>query len=245
MSYYIINKTIKFDYEKRALLTFNDQNTVILFQPDSNCLKFLIENKGTVISQHDLIEASWGKTRSALITLNTFYQSIMRVRKNLTLIDVGADGVIETIPRQGLIIRSELIEFFESDETTVTSDIFDSLKRNRLSLLTSLHKNKIKLVAISTIVFVMMIGLFLYHENPLFITYNRALRIDKCFVYSETPVSTDIKNKLQLILSDRCTAKSNIYLPGMYSKNWISIFICPDTFPIKQKCSSELHIEPL
>lgn len=103
--YYLIDNHVEFYYEEHYLISRDKLQSINLQVPASQCLHELLLNQGNIVSQSDLIIAGWGK-RSEQISANTYYQSILHLRRNLELIGLDK-GFIKTVNRKGLLIHKE------------------------------------------------------------------------------------------------------------------------------------------
>lgn len=115
--------------EKRIIFTPATQCLARADQPDlqiklkhsaSLCLLLLIQNRGKVVSQNELLEFGWGENHRQ-VSFNAFYQSILSLRKSLLQLELE-QPLITTIPRSGLIIQEE----FEIQEIDTPAPVASS-----------------------------------------------------------------------------------------------------------------------
>lgn len=87
----------------RNIITLKESQ---LYIPPARCLNKLIEEQGNIIGQEALIQAGWPESGER-VTLNTLYQAISHLRKQLTL-SFGDQDIITTVKRTGLFISTEV-----------------------------------------------------------------------------------------------------------------------------------------
>ena len=104
---YLINNDIEFIYENNILLSRELKVSQVLLAPSSKMLKFLIENKGDLISQKNLFKVGWGD-KIEYVTNNAFYQNILLLRKAFESLN-QKDDIIINIPRKGYSLNKNVI----------------------------------------------------------------------------------------------------------------------------------------
>lgn len=104
--YYRINESVDFVPADNLLRSCVTQQEVIMFTPASNCLKKLIESRGDVVGQRELIGVGWPGGQEK-VSLNAFYQTVSHLRKQLQ--DFLPDQeIITTVKRSGLLISKSV-----------------------------------------------------------------------------------------------------------------------------------------
>lgn len=100
-SVFLINGLVLFEPDKRQLcpLAGYPERIVTLHSPVSDCLLYLLEHNGEVLTQRSLLTAVWEK-QGAIVSTNSLYQTIASLRKTLKMAGL-ADNVVKTIPKQG------------------------------------------------------------------------------------------------------------------------------------------------
>ena len=118
---YLIENRIIFTPATQCLARVDHPNQRIkLKQSASLCLLLLIQHRGQVVSQNELLEFGWGKNHRQ-VSFNAFYQSILSLRKSLQQLELE-QPLITTIPRKGLIIQEEFdIQVIETPEENSAS----------------------------------------------------------------------------------------------------------------------------
>ncbi|MEB5742658.1 hypothetical protein MXF09_23480 [Klebsiella aerogenes] len=105
--HYIIEETVMFIPEKNLLIGLGDQDKVLMHSPASCCLKKLLDEQGDVIDYNLLISAGWPGIESR-ISLNTLYQAISHIRRQLKLFSPNHD-IITTIKKKGVVIQDTVL----------------------------------------------------------------------------------------------------------------------------------------
>lgn len=107
MKLYLINGTVEFNPQTRSLKNKLTGEVVYLQQPATACFLYLILNQGRVIAQKELVNEGW-KARDVVTMPNTFYQTILTLRKALE--ETGLPRhMVKTISRQGLTLSSDTV----------------------------------------------------------------------------------------------------------------------------------------
>ncbi|MDE5206744.1 winged helix-turn-helix domain-containing protein [Citrobacter amalonaticus] len=107
MILYLINGTVEFNPQTRSLKNQLTGGVVYLQQPATACFLYLIVNQGRVVAQKELVGEGW-KARDVVTLPNTFYQTILTLRKALEEIGLPRD-MVKTISRQGLTLSSTIV----------------------------------------------------------------------------------------------------------------------------------------
>lgn len=102
----LIGEHLEFIPSRRELIDDNLTKKIKLQVPASLCLERLLQKKGEVVSQEELILFGWGEKRSATVSANAYYQCILHLRKSLAT--MGFSDFIVTVPRQGLKINDAI-----------------------------------------------------------------------------------------------------------------------------------------
>lgn len=116
VSYLIENKII-FTPATQCLARVDQPNQRIKLKHSASlCLLLLIQHRGQVVSQNELLAFGWGKNHRQ-VSFNAFYQSILSLRKSLLQLDLE-QPLITTIPRKGLVIEETFdIQAIETPES--------------------------------------------------------------------------------------------------------------------------------
>lgn len=105
--YYIINdEVIYFPHENKLSPVGDDGQKISINAPVGRCLHLLIDNKGSVVSRDDFLEAVWNRNGS-FVSQNTFYQNISLLRKSLKTAGLTED-VIVTVRRKGFALSKNV-----------------------------------------------------------------------------------------------------------------------------------------
>ncbi|WP_434638896.1 winged helix-turn-helix domain-containing protein [Klebsiella sp. I138] len=103
---FTINSNVEFIPSRRELVDVHRSIKIRLQVPASLCFKKLLDENGNIVSQQELILCGWGPKRNRSINTNTFYQSILHLRRSLA--KVGLNDVIDTVPRHGLKLNANI-----------------------------------------------------------------------------------------------------------------------------------------
>jgi DNA-binding winged helix-turn-helix (wHTH) protein len=107
---YLEGKVV-YEPETHSLYRMEDkENQVTLAIPASLCLFALLQNKGNLVSHHDLLTFAW-VSRGMNVSPNTVYQNMSLLRKSLE--SLGLPGnMIKTVPKRGFVIPESFpVEF--------------------------------------------------------------------------------------------------------------------------------------
>lgn len=105
---FIINKLITFNVSEKTLS--NEDKTIRLSNPASRLLLVLLENKNQQVGREELLRRVWedyGLTASG----NSLSNNISILRRGLA--ELGVEGIIETVPKQGVTLKPDELEFNE------------------------------------------------------------------------------------------------------------------------------------
>ncbi|WP_336219685.1 winged helix-turn-helix domain-containing protein [Citrobacter amalonaticus] len=103
---YTINNLVDFHPSDRTLKNKITEKSVILQNPASFILLYLITNCGVVIPQARLVEAGWGE-KNNITSINTLYQTVLMLRNALTEVGLPRD-LIRTVARRGMVITADI-----------------------------------------------------------------------------------------------------------------------------------------
>ncbi|MSE34301.1 hypothetical protein GKF98_22930, partial [Escherichia coli] len=103
---YTINNLVDFHPGDRSLTNKNTQKTVILQNPASFILLYLLTNCGVVIPQAQLVKIGWGD-KNTITSVNTLYQTVLMLRNALSEVGLPRD-LIRTVARRGMMITAEI-----------------------------------------------------------------------------------------------------------------------------------------
>lgn len=103
---YTINNLVDFHPGDRTLTNKNTQKTVILQNPASFILLYLLAHCGVVISQSQLVKIGWGE-KNNITSVNTLYQTALMLRNALTEVGLPRD-LIRTVARRGMMMTADI-----------------------------------------------------------------------------------------------------------------------------------------
>jgi DNA-binding winged helix-turn-helix (wHTH) protein len=103
---YLIDNIIIFTPSEELIFHRGTMSSKKLKPAEVRILLLLVEKKGVVLSQNELLEFAWGDKHRE-ISFNVFYQCILSLRKSI--MQVGySEKLITTIPRKGVMIDSAI-----------------------------------------------------------------------------------------------------------------------------------------
>lgn len=111
---YIIHNSIIYTPLSHNLFSIEKNESITLATPASLCFNLLIENRGKIISQDELLHVVWG-TRGMNVTQNTLHQNISLLRKSLRRLGINTSA-IQTIPRRGFMFPADILVMERDDE---------------------------------------------------------------------------------------------------------------------------------
>ncbi|HID4133840.1 TPA: winged helix-turn-helix domain-containing protein [Pluralibacter gergoviae] len=107
-----IHGNVEFFPAENRLRNIDTEQDIFLYTPATRCLESLIQSSGYVVEYADLIRVGWPEGE-ANVSLNTLYQMVSHLRKQLAIVLPGQEIII-TIKRRGLKIPAEFIDENES-----------------------------------------------------------------------------------------------------------------------------------
>lgn len=114
---YIIENCVIYTPSTHTLHSSENGNHVTLAIPASLCLNMLIQKKGEIITQTELLYRVWAE-RGMNVTTNTLYQNISLLRKSLRSLNLSK-LIIQTIPKRGFMISNEISILVQKNEFTM------------------------------------------------------------------------------------------------------------------------------
>lgn len=240
---YLLNSVVEFCPKSGTLTSRLNGITVTLHTPSSYCLLKLINERSRVVSQTDLIIAGWPETGDQ-VSPNTFYQMVFNLRQGLER--AGVQGIIVTVPRQGLKIRPDIVI-----ETvgTLTGKLPEKKETpgsvlSAKSRVSSFTKGRnITLIALAAIL--LMISGMLYKSAPdtnafdgYGITQYRMCKVNFNGVINEKKVPS-------LLSKSRtdCSRQQHIILTQSENLSRLSVISCIDDAGDIKNCSLSLYVQ--
>lgn len=235
MKLYLINGMVEFNPQTRSLKNQLTGEVVYLQQPAATCFLYLILNQGAVITQKELVAEGW-KERDVVAMPNTFYQTILTLRKALEEIGLPRN-MVKTISRQGLTLSSTIvIEPLRLQNTAVSErpSIKTVVSENVLCEKTATRKSRGLSTGIAFFFVVTLINCMFMYQNRLKMPFQDfvAMPMDKktdngCYVYYEvTQPVTD--NYYELIKKHPyyCQHNNYVFLTGYSKTGRTTAFVC-------------------
>lgn len=262
--FYLINESVEFWPAINMLISCSSREKFTLHYPAAYCLLTLIRNKPRIVAQRELIETAWGE-RSAHVTANTFYQSILNLRKVLK--EAGLEHeIVQTIPRRGLRIPDYIcIKETLSDDVLTANDLTKDLTsetsaqvKDDKKIISSTATRKIiysvsKIIPIGCILVMTLIVAILFLnikdkiENMTILNSYQDSKISlfkDCKIYwnSNAVIFSNHKSFLKVINPD-CTELKQVYISTYLRSAQVSMLQCRTTGVINENeyCTSSFY----
>ena len=233
---YTINNLVDFHPGDRTLTNKNTQKTVILQNPASFILLYLLTHCGVVIPQTQLVEVGWGD-KNTITSVNTLYQTVLILRNALTEVGLPRD-LIKTIARRGMMMTAEIertetesvdyVEECEIGEEEPTPPVLKAtqskMRASRETLMMGVILLSVLLVGVG-----LSFGLLYPTAESLFSTYTI---IDTTSFSSCTLLlkgTSTLNTRYATFLTrhpDICQSHKYVYLSGMNSAKNIAAVAC-------------------
>lgn len=203
---FLINKKITFNVSEKTL--FTEEKTIRLSNPAARLLLVLLESKHQQVSREELLKRIWedyGMTASG----NSLTNNISILRRNLA--ELGAEGIIETVPKQGVTLRPDDLELNDMAEDFVLTQ--QSMTQPLLAK--NKHWRKILIVS-SAVLFSLFLIMALVSvlDNQHEWVYLKS--IDKCDIFYPEDIEESVvtrffeDNDIQKTLHN-CSVRGHVY----------------------------------
>lgn len=249
MKLYLINGTVEFNPQTRSLKNQLTGEVVYLQQPAATCFLYLIQNQGVIITQKEPVTEGW-KERDVVTMPNTFYQTILTLRKALEEIGLPRN-MVKTISRQGLTLSSTIVvEPHPLQNITISESpsVKTAVSENVLPEKTPIIKLRGLGIGISFFLIATVINCIFMYQNRLKMPFQNvvAMPLDKktdngCHIYYEvTQPVTDNYDELIEKHPQFCQNNNYIFLTGYANTGRTAAFICNNDvrFDTEAFCSS-------
>lgn len=223
---FIINNAIVFHVAERTIT--DGKKTIRLSNPGTRLLLVLLENQSQQVSRETLLKRIWddyGMTASG----NSLTNNISILRRNFS--ELGVEGIIETIPKQGVVIRPDELIFNE-----VAEDYVQTQQAIRQPLTTGSKKWRHALIISSSMLITLCMVIILMKLFKSQDEWKFYKAIQKCQVYYPEGIPASRVNKFfnnpnHVKLLNGCSIDKKIYYDDvrMNSKGGISdvfLLIC-------------------
>lgn len=262
--FYLIDDKVEFWPAINTLISCSSREKFTLHYPAAYCLLTLIRNQHQIVMQRELIKTAWGD-RSAHVTANTFYQSILTLRRVLR--DAGLEReIVQTIPRRGLRIPDYVcIKEGLSENTLIISDSAEDLSSepvsdfkddNNEAIHAGVSKNKFSIEGLFFTGYIIIMSLFVailflnvknkIGNMTILNSYQdaRIYSLNNCKIYwnSNAVVFTKHKDFVRSINPD-CKELRRVYVSTYLRSSQVSMLQCRTTGIINenQYCTSTFY----
>lgn len=244
---YLIENCVIYNPETHTLRSIKNDNLITLVIPASLCFNMLLQHKGVIISQAEILKSVWGD-RGMNVTPNALYQNISLLRKSLKLLDIP-DLIVQTIPKRGFMISGKIsvqeqggvIKAEDSEEVKNISfpDSEDKVSpeesRTHLQpfskvvpfIRKSLVSWEITIIATIIILIIIIINRKLADNSDLLSSYSKLYVMPDCAVFRDNDLRPDhffidfIKRN-----NISCSKEQTIYITNHYPSSRTSVITC-------------------
>lgn len=232
---YTINNLVDFHPGDRTLTNKNTQKTVILQNPASFILLYLLTHCGVVIPQSQLVKIGWGE-KNNITSVNTLYQTALMLRNALTEVGLPRD-LIRTVARRGMMMTADIqrtemesVDHAREEETEEepTIPVMTAVPRKQRPSRTTLMMGAI-LLSLLLVGVSVSLGLFYPSAESLFSSY---AIIDTTSFSSCTLLlkgKSTLNTRYAVFMTrhpDICQNHNYVYLSGMNSAKNIAAVAC-------------------
>ena len=262
---FTIEETLRFCPEKNTLYNISTQEGVSILSTASGCFRLLIEEQGSILTKEQLIEQVWG-TRGIVISHNTFYQTMLNLRRGLENAGMHND-IISTHYGKGVSISKKikilnssyesaevLQELIEEEKNTLTgvaiTDVIDEPEGSPSSLPQFLNKLRTKgfflglSVFFTTLIVYAAINRFLMNDD-FFSSYRETnFNMGDCKVYitldhiGEVSLE-DILNKGRV----NCENNERVFISLVEPVRRLSVIYCNNQLAEGEECVSNFYLD--
>ncbi|WP_432224915.1 winged helix-turn-helix domain-containing protein [Enterobacter wuhouensis] len=240
---YLLNSVVEFRPKPGTLTSRLNDIVVTLHTPSSYCLLKLINERFHLVSQKELMNAGWPETGDQ-VSPNTFYQMVFNLRQGLE--KAGGQGIVVTVPRQGLKIKNDVvIETVDTHmEELPEKEFTPECVIPEVSRAASFNKvRNITLIALSSILLISSGMLYKSApESDLFANYG-VMEYRMCKVNFNGVVNDhDLESLLSKSHID-CSLRQSIILTQNENHSRFSVISCAEGKAAMKKCSLSLYVQ--
>lgn len=231
-NHYIINDIVEFHPSNRTLIDKKTGSIVVLQTPASLVFHYLIDHKGDITSQKQLIKEGWSAKKD-ITSVNTLYQTILFIRNTLENIGLSRE-IIKTIPRKGIFISDEVDIIKISLLTPLLEEQHaideSSVKKSSGNLFG--EENLVKFFFVSLFfVGVILFCVIYFSPSESFFSSYRALEksnVASCSLFYNSDILSQ-QDYINFIHKNSVLCNNNfVFLSGAKSVRNISALVCPD-----------------
>ena len=262
---FTIEETLRFCPEKNTLYNISTQEGVSILSTASGCFRLLIEEQGNILTKEQLIEQVWG-TRGIVISHNTFYQTMLNLRRGLENAGMQND-IISTHYGKGVSISknikilsssyesAELLqEVIEDQKNTLTgviiTDAIDEPEGSPSSLPQFLNRFRTKVfflglsVFFTTLIVYAAINRFLMNDD-FFSSYRETnFNMGGCNVYI-TPDHIGEVSLEDILKKGRVNCENNerVFISLVEPVRRLSVIYCNNQVSEEEECVSDFYLD--
>ncbi|WP_273908113.1 winged helix-turn-helix domain-containing protein [Enterobacter bugandensis] len=262
---FTVEETLRFCPEKNTLYNISTQEGVSILSTASGCFRLLIEEQGNILTKEQLIEQVWG-TRGIVISHNTFYQTMLNLRRGLENAGMQND-IISTHYGKGVSISKNikilssryesaevLQEVIEDEKNTLNgvaiTDVIDKPEGRPSSLPQFLNRFRTKgfflvlSVFFTTLIVYAAINRFLMNDD-FFSTYRETnFNMGGCNVYI-TPDHTGEVSLEDILKKGRVNCENNerVFISLVEPVRRLSVIFCNNQLAEEEECVSDFYLD--
>jgi len=234
---YRIAGSVDFILEEGKLRHVLSGKESLLYIPAAQCLEKLLSEHGSVVSYNELIQAGWPE-RADKISLNTFYQMVSNLRRQISAV-LPEEDIVTTVKRSGLQITvpvTVIQNTFLKDEGKSPSQPVDISNPN-IALISAGEKSSVKLKLISSFLMLTcflgsLLYVYLQNKSPFprfFENYTFYQKLPSgCSMYTNNDDAAEITNRFSTTVFD-CRGYSMAYISQWPMRTRSSAILCRPT----------------
>ncbi|WP_312629307.1 winged helix-turn-helix domain-containing protein [Scandinavium sp.] len=234
---YRIAGSVDFILEEGKLRHVLSGKESLLYIPAAQCLEKLLSEHGSVVSYEELIQAGWPE-RADKISLNTFYQMVSNLRRQIGAV-LPEEDIVTTVKRSGLQVTvpvTVIQNTFLKDEGKSLSQPAD-ISHPNIALNPAGEKRSVKLRLISSFLMLTcfagsILYVYLQSKSPFprfFDNYTFYQKLSSgCSMYTNNDDAAKISNRFSPTVFD-CKGFSVAYISQWPMRTRSSAILCHPT----------------
>ncbi|HGE6932755.1 TPA: transcriptional regulator [Enterobacter cloacae] len=262
---FTIEETLHFFPENNTLYNINTQEEVNILSTASGCFRLLIEEQGDILTKEQLIEQVWGK-RGIVISHNTFYQTMLNLRRGLENAGMQND-IISTHYGRGVSISkkikilsssyesAEVLQEVKQDEkntftAVAITNVINKPEGSPSSLPEFLNRLKTKgflsglAVFLTSFIVYAAINQFLKNDDFFSSCRKANVQIDNCKIYINPNHVGDFS--LEDILKKgriNCENNERVFISLVEPVRRLSVIKCNNHLSEEEECVSDFYLD--
>lgn len=232
----IIDGEVLFCPMERKISSLKSDAEATLYSASARCLLLLVNRKGEVVTQNELIEEGWGKEEAKSVAIATYYQCFVDLRKKMKEICYSRN-LITTVRQKGMTLNSMVDVVIQVDDAESSGEKEEDLKSrdSGSTVIYALNGREFKKTHLNwlflglSIAFILAITLIfstVYSRDPP-PGFARIKGYPECYYFNVGNVDNDLVNKFMITNNYKCDKEYVYYVSYFSITPRISVFICP------------------